>query len=409
MRMPRLPRRVFSVAGASLVLIFALTFTALVPTSALAADSSYVGYSGPNRVYFPQTGHHLGLGFLSFWMNNGGLNVFGYPITDEIQRNGLTVQYFERAVLEYHPEAPAAMQIQLRRLGALAQPQMEAAALTKQWQMEYLASVGDFSMPVVDPFTPVAAIQENGDHRFFPQTGHTLNYAFKSFWEMNGGTTVFGYPLSEEYADPATGLTIQVFERAVLEWHPDAAADSQVQIERLGVLAAQQDGVDTSPVTQAANVPVYDASLFHIVQPDDPAALTTPLPGAPLGKDKWIEVDLTRQYLRAWEGTKVVFQQYISAGLSDTPTPVGYFQVYIKLPFDEMTNGPKPPPGEALYDLKNVPNVMYFLQGGYAIHGAYWHADFGTPISHGCVNMTLDGAAWLYQWTPLGTEVWIHN
>ena len=105
----------------------------------------------------------------------------------------------------------------------------------------------------------------------------------------------------------------------------------------------------------------------------------------------------------------MVWGTLISTGLDPNPTPPGYFQVYQKLPLDEMTNGPTPPPGEELYDLKNVPNVMYFLGGGYAIHGAYWHWDFGQRVSHGCVNLPLDAAAWLYQWTPMGTTVWVHN
>jgi lipoprotein-anchoring transpeptidase ErfK/SrfK len=59
------------------------------------------------------------------------------------------------------------------------------------------------------------------------------------------------------------------------------------------------------------------------------------------------------------------------------------------------------------YDLPGVPWVMYFYSG-YAIHGAYWHNNFGAPMSHGCVNMTPGEAQILYNWAPIGTEVYVH-
>jgi lipoprotein-anchoring transpeptidase ErfK/SrfK len=60
------------------------------------------------------------------------------------------------------------------------------------------------------------------------------------------------------------------------------------------------------------------------------------------------------------------------------------------------------------YDLPNVPWVMYFYSG-YAIHGAYWHNKFGTPTSHGCVNMRIDEAEMIYHWADIGTEVYVHD
>ena len=60
------------------------------------------------------------------------------------------------------------------------------------------------------------------------------------------------------------------------------------------------------------------------------------------------------------------------------------------------------------YNLPNVPWTMYF-RGGYAIHGVYWHTNFGTPMSHGCINMKKSDARWLYRWAPRGTKVRIHR
>lgn len=83
----------------------------------------------------------------------------------------------------------------------------------------------------------------------------------------------------------------------------------------------------------------------------------------------------------------------VSTGLPGTPTVVGKFHIYQKLVSTRMVG-----PG---YDLPNVPHTMYFY-GGYALHGAYWHNNFGHPMSHGCVNLALPDAEQLFNWaTPV--------
>ena len=201
--------------------------------------------------------------------------------------------------------------------------------------------------------------------------------------------------------------TVQYFERARFEWHPEnRGTPSEVLLGRLGAQAAQTAAVNVSPIPRDSAVPEYSAGLWY--DPNlSPDQVTNPPPGAPSGEAKWIEVDLTHQYLRAWEYNHKVFGEYISSGVADHPTPTGTFHIYYKLPYDDMTGG-KAGTSDYYY-LPNVPWVMYFLDGGYALHGTYWHHNFGTPMSHGCVNMTIDGAAWVYAWAPVGTTVWIHN
>lgn len=115
---------------------------------------------------------------------------------------------------------------------------------------------------------------------------------------------------------------------------------------------------------------------------------------------RWIEVDLSDQQLTAWNGGKKVRSFSISTGKRRTPTIVGSFAVQSKFRSTRMR-------GEG-YDVPNVPYVMYF-SGGYALHGAYWHNDFGTPVSHGCVNMRVSSARWLYNWADVGTPVVIRR
>lgn len=112
------------------------------------------------------------------------------------------------------------------------------------------------------------------------------------------------------------------------------------------------------------------------------------------GEEKWIEINLDEQKLRAWEGNKLVMEFPISSG-KWAPTPKGTFNIWSKTRSQSMVGG-----SQALgtyYNLPNVPNNMFFYQG-YAIHGAYWHNNFGHPMSHGCVNAPLASAAQIFDW-----------
>jgi len=119
--------------------------------------------------------------------------------------------------------------------------------------------------------------------------------------------------------------------------------------------------------------------------------------------ERWIEVDLSDQWLRAWDGNQIFLETPISSGLPKTPTPTGEFRVWVKLRSAKMQGGQ----GRNYYYLPNVPFVMYLenekIPGwrGYGLHGTYWHNDFGRPRSHGCVNLPTSIAERLYYWaTP---------
>ncbi len=122
-----------------------------------------------------------------------------------------------------------------------------------------------------------------------------------------------------------------------------------------------------------------------------------PAPGPVAGR--WIDVDISSQRLTAYQGNTPVFSALISSGLPRTPTVVGRFRIYTKLRSTRMRG-----PG---YDLPGVPYTMYFYKG-YALHGTYWHNNFGHPMSHGCVNLRTQDAAWLYNWASVGTLVVTH-
>ncbi|MFN8459522.1 MAG: LysM peptidoglycan-binding domain-containing protein [Anaerolineae bacterium] len=119
--------------------------------------------------------------------------------------------------------------------------------------------------------------------------------------------------------------------------------------------------------------------------------------------EKWIDVDLTTQSLVAYEGRQAVFKSRVSSGIWEHPTIVGTFQIYVKYESADMSGGA----GDEAYFLPSVPYVMYF-SGNFGLHGTYWHHNFGTPMSHGCVNLPTRAAEWLYNWAPVGTRVVTH-
>ncbi len=157
-----------------------------------------------------------------------------------------------------------------------------------------------------------------------------------------------------------------------------------------------------------------------------PTPTATPVPPTPTRKsqptatpptgigdgEKWIDVDLSAQRLVAYEGNRAVYWAVISSGLPATPTVKGRFNIYVK-----YRSAPMSGPG---YYLPNVPYIMYFYKG-YGLHGAYWHNNFGQPMSHGCVNLKVADAKWLFEWTDpyvppgansasgVGTLVVIHD
>ncbi|HET7076863.1 MAG TPA: M23 family metallopeptidase [Chloroflexia bacterium] len=180
-------------------------------------------------------GPRLQGGFAAFWRAHNGALLFGEPLTDEIVTPRLTVQYLERARLEWHPDYPPGRQITLGRLGA---------ELT--WGRS---------------FPPIAAFPSNPGHRYFAATGHSIQGELLRFWTAQGGVPIFGYPLSEELTED--GLTVQYFERARLEYHSELAA---------------------------AGYPVLPTPLGALVQPGDAAAVVLEPPALSAGHTMAISV-----------------------------------------------------------------------------------------------------------------------
>jgi lipoprotein-anchoring transpeptidase ErfK/SrfK len=125
-------------------------------------------------------------------------------------------------------------------------------------------------------------------------------------------------------------------------------------------------------------------------------------PGRPPGVDeneRWIDVDLSLQRTYAYQGDQLIQSFLVSTGTWLHPTVTGTYRIYVKYRYANMSG-----PG---YFLPNVPYVMYFYKG-YGLHGTYWHHNFGTPMSHGCINLSINDAGWLFKFASVGTVVNIH-
>lgn len=146
------------------------------------------------------------------------------------------------------------------------------------------------------------------------------------------------------------------------------------------------------------NTPVPPPTATPYVY-NPPADTSAPVEPAVDTSGRWIDIDLSQQMLYAYEGDTVVNSFLVSTGVAAHPTVVGQFYIYVKYLYTDMSG-----PG---YYLPDVPYTMYFYQG-YGIHGTYWHHNFGTPMSHGCINMETNDAAWMFNFASVGTLVNIH-
>jgi lipoprotein-anchoring transpeptidase ErfK/SrfK len=177
---------------------------------------------------------------------------------------------------------------------------------------------------------------------------------------------------------------------------------------------AANHGLQTSTVAQANGITnfdrIYAGQTLTIPAGDNvPAANSQPQPVAPSPQPapnygaRWIDVNLSTQTLTAYEGDVPVMTTAVSTGTYLYPTVTGQFSIYVRHQSQTMN-------GYLLgydYYLPDVPYVMYFYRG-FALHGTYWHNNFGTPMSHGCVNMPTDKAQWIYNWSDYGTLVNVH-
>ena len=184
-----------------------------------------------------------------------------------------------------------------------------------------------------------------------------------------------------------------------------APQDREVEDGTGKVISEGQDGlgVDTETLsTQISDALTHGQNgTFALTTFVIPRGQKTIYPHAEPGRyaGRYIDINLSEQTLYAFEGSTLVNQFLVSTGKSGYATPTGEFNVYGK-DRSSLMDGPD-------YYLPGVPWISWFSVD-YSIHGTYWHSNFGTPMSHGCINASIPDAEWIFNWDDVGTPVYIH-
>ncbi|MBF6614472.1 MAG: hypothetical protein IVW55_15255 [Chloroflexi bacterium] len=206
----------------SVFTVFATTL-ALAASFGAQADKASAQQAGCQT--FPQTGKTVCGTFLTYWQSHGGVQQQGYPISNEfsevseVDGKSYTVQYFERAEFEKHPENQPPYDVLLSLLGT--------ARLKEK-----------YPKGAPEPPPPMNPLATQG--MFFPQTGKSINGEFLDYWKANGGLMQQGYPLTNRFPEKSDldgkTYTVQYFERAVFELHPENQPPYNVLLTQLGTL-----------------------------------------------------------------------------------------------------------------------------------------------------------------------------
>ncbi len=213
-----------------------------------------------------------------------------------------------------------------------------------------------------------------------PASGSVPSAANSAYYTVRAGDTL--YAIATRY-----GVSAAAIAQANRLWNYDFIYTGQVL---------------KIPGTAAPAKPAQP-TLLPPSAPKPTTAPANPPANAPVG-GKWIDVNISKQTITAYDGQTPLKTVLVSTGVAAHPTVVGRFAIYSKYAAYTMSGGT---PGVDYYYLPNVPWTMYFYSG-YAIHGTYWHHNFGHPMSHGCVNLTIADAKWFYDWAPIGTRVVTH-
>jgi hypothetical protein len=383
-------RRVWTLGSVSVTAIVLVLAPLLTPPAASAQT-----WSAPRTVFVPTTGHTADGLFLDAWRVERDL--FGDPVTEEIRArtdfsasaDAGVVQYYENVALVYLPDEAPENQVQLLDLGRQALQEATLAGTSRALERALERSL----------CAPTSA----GACLNVVASGHTVRGPFLERWQTGESATWLGNPLTESFFAP-DGTRVQYFEYGILR----QTGDGEVEPLPLGSIAAKRAKLDLEPIERPQDVPVYEEELFipppDATPVDDGNADWTFGPGPQQGAWKEVVVSVSAQMMWAYEEGEMVMSSLVSTGTAEVPettTPVGHHSVIAKFDAQTMEGTIS---GE-YYRVEDVPYVMYFDNNGNAIHGTYWHSNFGAPMSHGCVNLPMDIAAWMYGWADLGTAV----
>ncbi len=354
-----------------LALVF--LFTTLLSTS---LNPSLRAQAASPASYFSQTGHYLTDSFKTYWENNGGLEQFGYPLTEPLQEVSPTdgkiylTQYFQRAIFEFHPElAGTKYEVLLRLIGNI---------ITQG-----------------RTFAPATDTTSTQTRFYFPETKHSLETNFLAYWQKWGGLPVYGYPVSETFTElnPADNqtYTVQYFQRGRFEFHPELAGTKYEVL--LGLLGSQQLKESKVPELYRAPQPAGQENKLPIVNPIPQLPLSiTPLriPSLGYGMNVWL----------FWQDKQRVLDLLKGAGFDWIRQQVGWDALEPQpglYQWDELDN---------IVNATSTNNVKILLSVVRAPRWAGINGTTGLPANPATYGKLMSLMAERYKGKVMAYEVW---
>jgi lipoprotein-anchoring transpeptidase ErfK/SrfK len=392
--------------------VFCFFASAFLPLSAQAAAPPE--YETVGGYFFGQTGGHEGAGFnisdadnLGFWAafrEYGGAEQLGFPVSRRFLWRGRPTQVFQRAVLQYEPLEKRVVSINVLDL------------LHDVGRDQWLRQARTVPPPVAIPNEKGKSWDEIvAGRQALLESEPALRDAY---FAVPDPVAVYGLPTSR-VEDFGTHVAIRL-QRGVLQlWKQDVpwAQAGTVTAALVGEIARDAGLFDTGP----KDVTLKDAFKPEVAPAPKPAPTPPPAPAAPTvtrpasvgAGERWVDVNLSRQWATAMQGDAPVRGIPVTTGKGSFPTPVGTFTIFSRVfneTMDSLTIGiPRGAP-EGYY-LRDIYYTQYFADGGFALHTNYWQPGsvFGSyPTSHGCVGMRQADAEFLWSFATFGTKVHVH-
>lgn len=391
--------------------------------SSLADATAFQSVSGcglgeSNCRHIEETGHTVKGEFATVWRERGGARILGNPLTEQFKRPGGTSQVFERAIIDIGGSGTATFRKVNTELAAAAFPDDPAfLPAPPSLGTTTLVTASDGLRIRAKPGTNgeiITVIAENTE--FIAAQGD------HSDWVPGYADGFSGWVSSEYLAEPLAlpelakeEWLLDVWQGAVLgDTNLRAAPQMASAVVRPLVFGEQvivTDWVDGEKVIDIDGIWAQTSEGGFIYGRDlgrSAPAQPTPLPPEAPKIGKWIDIHLTQQLLTAYEGQRAIRTVVITSGKPGWETPAGLYKINTRVANETMDSGAIG--AEEFYKLEDVLFTQYFTDKGHALHFAWWktEATIGRPGSHGCINLLLDEARFLWEWADIGTTVNCH-
>jgi hypothetical protein len=388
--------------------------------SAADARQPVTGCFTASCQYFPETSHTLSEPFATFWNSYGGAPIFGPPVSEPFvdpAAPGTEVQVFESAVLEHRSGVvtlrPAGRDL-AERDGLTGDPAFLPAPPTGG--NSFLVKAGDGLRLRAAPNSEATMVALLPDNTEFIAAADSSGEWVPGYAEGLSGW-VAGTYLSQR--PPLPQLQVADWNPAV--WQGATLEETNVRREPTTKSAVVETLDYGEPVTvsgwlkgeevfEAADMWAKIGEGRYVYSRN--VGRTAPVLPLPLPPDaptwgKWIDIGLIQQLLTAYDGATPLRTIEVTTGMAGWETPPGFYAILHRVANETMNSGAIG--AENYYRLDDVLFTQYFTDRGHALHFAWWRTKetIGRPGSHGCVNLLLDDARFLWDWAEMGTPVYV--